>query len=222
MKIQDRNSDGEKSLINAQLNLPYYTNRNNFYANGRVIAIYAKDNSYHDYDYFVLYNCGKIWKRSSYSQMHFMNRGGVIVVFNTTSNKIIYTFDEGKTYYKFPLDNGYKLSYHVTTFGQYGNETLLILGRNQNQSHIIITHVDFKRIFSKHIFKQIERQCERYDYYPWRFTRNGKTCFQGQETVYFEKDLKSMCINNHTESFQINYNCPCYIQDFQWYTIVLF
>ncbi|KII72828.1 VPS10 domain-containing receptor SorCS1 [Thelohanellus kitauei] len=91
--------------------------------------------------------------------------------------------------------------------GHYENEAFIFFGMNQNKSRMIFTHVDFTSLFN--------RTCERDDYYPWTFTRNGETCYQGHEIVYFVKNINSFCINNYTSSLQIKHNCPCFVQDFQ-------
>ncbi|KII62303.1 hypothetical protein RF11_03345 [Thelohanellus kitauei] len=147
MKFENINSDGSKSLIDSQIDLnPHYSEI--IVTNERIMILYTKSFYYDNQQYLILYSDEMIWKRFPFSKISLLNKGGIIVVLNKTANTIMYTFDEGKSYYSLSLCDEYQSIHGLKTIGENENEALMIHGRNRNQSLIIITRVDFTSIFS--------------------------------------------------------------------------
>ncbi|KII72826.1 hypothetical protein RF11_14920 [Thelohanellus kitauei] len=148
MKMENEHGDSACRLYNAKFNFYYDEINDMHFENERIIATYQPDEDFIGTEYFILYDNDMIWKRVPFYAINSMNMGGIIVGLNKTSKNIMYTFDEGQTYYKLPLNVEYKSTYSVKRIGRYENEALIIYGRNQITSHMIVTHVDFTNIFS--------------------------------------------------------------------------
>ncbi|KII72656.1 hypothetical protein RF11_10663 [Thelohanellus kitauei] len=149
MKMKGINSDDRKSLVYAPWKHRHVSLENILFANERIMVKYEFDYNHLIKRYFILYSDELILKLLPFTNIEFINEGTIIVGLNTTSSNIMFSFDEGHIFYKFPIKNEYKSSYYATTIGKYENETLIIYGKNQNNSQFLITRVDFTRIFSK-------------------------------------------------------------------------
>ncbi|KII71478.1 hypothetical protein RF11_07489 [Thelohanellus kitauei] len=149
MKIENIEGDGVKEYINPQLIFPYIIEGNTLFANERIMVMETSDHKYRDFPYFIFYNGDNIGKHFPFSSIQFLNKGGIILGLDKTSKIIMYTFDEGQTYYNLSFSDEYTFIYGVTSMGHYENEAFIFFGMNQNKSRMIFTHVDFTSLFSR-------------------------------------------------------------------------
>ncbi|KII67506.1 hypothetical protein RF11_01662 [Thelohanellus kitauei] len=101
-----------------------------------------------DYHYLISTNGGKIWKRSPFPTITIktLNQGGIYIGFRKKSNKIFYSFDEGKTYYllNFPDEN--MLIRGSEIIGTAEKERLVVYGWSSDRSTMMIMHIDFTNV----------------------------------------------------------------------------
>ncbi|KII65692.1 VPS10 domain-containing receptor SorCS1 [Thelohanellus kitauei] len=156
--------------------------------------------------YLVSFNGGKLWKHVPYLnyQTRVLNRGGIIFGINIDSRKIIYSFNEGKTFYHKSIfkeneniisavKNGHLINEFVSVFGFIGE-------------YWTLTHINFSTIF--------DRYCEEHEYEEWIQPRVGTNCYQGAEKTYLKKKLDSLCIENKSETVISTKTCFCSYDDF--------
>ncbi|KII62241.1 VPS10 domain-containing receptor SorCS1 [Thelohanellus kitauei] len=162
------------------------------------------------YTNFVSFDGGQIWKIIRFSNLGeaAINGGGTIVVVNGETNKIAYSFDEGKTYYQMPVFKNDDVLLNAFIVGTTINERIVVYGRNSNKSRLMIAYFDFRSL--------LKHSCQIDDYSPWSVIRSNKNCYRGQERVYLKKNINSMCFDNQTYTLNITKPCPCDLEDFQW------
>ncbi|KII72511.1 VPS10 domain-containing receptor SorCS1 [Thelohanellus kitauei] len=209
-KHENNNSACVDGLCNAQLLLSCNLESNAELYKEWFITLEGIDESYPDdnFENFLSFDGGKIWKTVPSINYAFisMNRGGIFVGLNKKTNKIIYTFDEGKRYYYLPIHDDGELIVGRAIIGRGKRERFLIYGQSSNRSTLVITQVDFTNIF--------KRECQHEDYSPWSVTRSNRKCYQGQELIYLKKNIYSLCIDNQTVMKIISTPCPCSLDDF--------
>ncbi|KII67505.1 VPS10 domain-containing receptor SorCS1 [Thelohanellus kitauei] len=208
----DSNNDGcVDNLCDAKLHLPCYIKPNVFCTKEWIITM-AGENKNSELDrtqYFVTFNAGSIWKKVPFSKfaVKTMNGGGIIVGLNLHTNKVVYSFDEGKTYSRLSIYDDDEIIIEAAKIGIAENERLVIYGRDSNRSTLIITH---------YVLKYTDRTCVSTDYSPWSLVRSKGNCYQGKSIVYMKKNIDSMCMDNQTNTIKISTPCLCNLNDFHW------
>ncbi|KII67510.1 VPS10 domain-containing receptor SorCS3 [Thelohanellus kitauei] len=160
------------------------------------------------YYFFISSNGGTTWKIFPYSNfaVRSFNGGGIIVGINMSKNKIIYSFDQGETFYQISIFDELQIIVNAMKVRNNQSEGLVIFGRNTNKDTFFIAHVDFGTI--------LKRSCERGDYEAWSPLRFNRTCYQGQETVYLKKNPNSLCFDPQLTTSKTSQQCPCWVEDF--------
>ncbi|KII68828.1 VPS10 domain-containing receptor SorCS1 [Thelohanellus kitauei] len=209
IKIDNRKSVCVDGFCDTLMNLPCEYISTDHFVKEWFITISEHHNLGYD-EHIVSYNGGKTFKVFPHSEMDIksINGGGITVGFAIISCKIIYSFDEGKTYYNLTISDKPEIIYKAMTIGKNENERIFIYGRDRDATSLFVTHIDFTYMF--------KRPCDKTDYTPWTLSRSRGTCFQGQEVFYWKKKINSMCIDTHAASMNFTKPCPCYIEDFQW------
>ncbi|KII60501.1 VPS10 domain-containing receptor SorCS1 [Thelohanellus kitauei] len=211
MKIDYQNRACVNGLGDGQFHLPCVYKPYQFFMKEWIISLAGYYGHYQtdQIHFFITFNAGKIWKLVPFSNfpVRIMNEGGIILGLNQSTNKLIYSFDEGNTYYGLSIFDEDQFVIEVAIIGTAEKERAIFYGHDANRSTLLIAHVDFTKI--------LKRTCIMEDYSPWILTRYHGSCYQGQEIIYLKKNMNSTCIDNQTDTEMISKSCPCYLEDFQ-------
>ncbi|KII61149.1 VPS10 domain-containing receptor SorCS1 [Thelohanellus kitauei] len=207
IKYEDKSKGCNKGLCSAKLNFEGIHLVHDAFTREWIIKLTSIDDRF---QYIVTFDAGETWRVVPFANYHvnILNGGGIIMSIDRTNNKMVYSFDEGKIYYHMPIFQKDDIIFSSMIIGTADNERLIIYGRNSNNTVLKITYVDFTTLFKK--------PCQHDDYSPWSFSRSRGNCYNGQEVVYWKKNVNAMCIDNRTATMKNSKTCPCYLQDFQW------
>ncbi|KII60660.1 VPS10 domain-containing receptor SorCS2 [Thelohanellus kitauei] len=169
--------------------------------------------------YLVSFNGGKEWKIVPYSDFNVLvlNHGGVIFGINKVSNEIIYSLDEGQTFYHTNIYQDKETILAMLQNGIFQKEYVTILSSTEDKKSWVFTHINFSNILSDFNFN-IDRKCDDKDYSTWFIPRYNGICYQGRETTYMKKNIGSLCVDERINDTVISTkNCPCSFEDFHCY-----
>ncbi|KII71675.1 Vacuolar protein sorting/targeting protein 10 [Thelohanellus kitauei] len=115
------------------------------------------------FHYLMSFNGGVTWKKApaSNSAIRSFNEGGIIVSLNKTTRQIIYSFDEGKTYYYMDIFQEKVVIIDAVHAGKTDTEKMIIFGRNQEKNIMVIANIDFTTITSIYINNQRKNVSKR-------------------------------------------------------------
>ncbi|KII63559.1 VPS10 domain-containing receptor SorCS3 [Thelohanellus kitauei] len=165
---------------------------------------------------FISFDAGESWKMydSQMEKLVFLNRGGLMVGTGSTTSRIWYSFDEGKSLYNAQI----AADHFIDLISRESSNNHVVAGINYNKLQKIysIFVFNFSNIISS-LFLIKDRTCQTDDYETWYVSRTFGTCFQGQMISYLRKKPFAMCSDDRKIVLPSIKSCPCSLADFPWY-----
>ncbi|KII70411.1 hypothetical protein RF11_09673 [Thelohanellus kitauei] len=152
MKLEKKNGLCDGGYCNIKLNLPSVIQRNLYFQSKWISAFDIVDYSTGKVieRYLISFDGGQNWKLVPFSYFHVqaLNQGGIVFGFDPKTKKIVYSFDEGKTYYHKTIYGSNEFGLTSTHTGKFENSRYIILARDKLNNDLLITRIDFPHIFS--------------------------------------------------------------------------
>ncbi|KII73720.1 hypothetical protein RF11_11018 [Thelohanellus kitauei] len=196
MKFIKKPSLCDDGSCHVKLNLPTITQNHQYFQKEWIAAFDIVDNFTikHIGRHLISFDGGQNWKSVPFSHFYaqILNQGGIAMGLNQNTRKIIYTFDEGNTYYHHNF---------------YGPGEVFVSGMKTGK----LKNESFNS------YDKIDRTCENDDYLPWDLPTENGLCFQGRNISYKKKKLSSLCVD--TEPYLkilTSKPCPCSLDDYRW------
>ncbi|KII66314.1 Sortilin-related receptor [Thelohanellus kitauei] len=165
---------------------------------------------------FISFNGGKSWKiiGTQIENLIILGHGGLLFGSEKGSDKIFFSYNEGNTWHSKFLK--YK-SVIVMKKLEYPNNLAIATINYNTRSNIYYFYLfKFSSVLSNRSL-MTDTMCQRKDFQTWYVPRYFRNCFQGQQVFYMKKKSNVLCVDNRTFiRAEIN-QCPCFIEDFQWY-----
>ncbi|KII73726.1 VPS10 domain-containing receptor SorCS1 [Thelohanellus kitauei] len=213
MKLKKKNGLCDGGSCNIKLSLPTVIHRNLYFQKDWISAFDMFDTSGNKLigEHLISFDAGQNWKSVPFSYYHvqILNQGGIALGFNWRSRKIMYSFDEGKTFYYNKLHGSKEVIVNSWKTGKFQNESLILFLREVENKTFLVTHIDFSNI--------LDRTCGNDDYYSWNPPIQNGACFHGREISYKKKKLNSMCVDTEPDLKILKSKpCPCSLDDYRW------
>ncbi|KII73669.1 Vacuolar protein sorting/targeting protein 10 [Thelohanellus kitauei] len=160
MKYINKKSGCLNGLCDARFHLPCEYLPHIYFHKEWFAQLYGEADNFHSYQSFVSFDGGKLWKRVPFKNfdIRYMNGGGIIAGVNITTKLIVYSFDEGKTYYHISINPEVETIVDAGRFWDNKNERLFVFGQDTNKTKLIVTTVDFTNLIG---YKYFNRKIDR-------------------------------------------------------------
>ncbi|KII68761.1 hypothetical protein RF11_12035 [Thelohanellus kitauei] len=151
IKYKDKNGNSVDSLFEHKLKLECKHSNMEYFPNEWMIKLKTLGDKL---THFLTFDGGKNWRIIPFLSLWVktLNGGGIIVGFDTKTNEMVYSFDEGITYYHISIFEQDDIILDTQIIGVAENQRLVVFGRKSNMSQLIIAVVDFINIFSSYIY----------------------------------------------------------------------
>ncbi|KII73722.1 hypothetical protein RF11_11020 [Thelohanellus kitauei] len=152
MKLEKKNGLCDDGSCHIKLSLASITNINLYFQHEWISAFKTFDNLKNKYTgkHLISFDGGQNWKLVPFSYFHVqaLNQGGIVFGFDQKTKKIIYSFDEGKTYYHKTIYYINEVGKTSTPTGKFENQRFIILAKDTLYNYLLITHIDFSKVLS--------------------------------------------------------------------------